>query len=83
MTSMAIWLKKGTLARVQGRLKQNVWLDNEGKRHERIILIAENVDFQYQNDKNGKDMVTSEKISNTMEVEIIENEPAVNKKKKN
>jgi single-strand DNA-binding protein len=41
-------LKKGRGVRVVGRLKQDRWLDPEGKAKSRVIIVAEHVEFKPQ-----------------------------------
>jgi single-strand DNA-binding protein len=41
-------LKKGRGVRVVGRLKQDRWLDAEGKSKSRVIIVAEHVEFKPQ-----------------------------------
>jgi single-strand DNA-binding protein len=39
-------LKKGRGVRVVGRLKQDRWMDPEGKSKSRVIIVAEHVEFK-------------------------------------
>jgi single-strand DNA-binding protein len=39
-------LKKGRGVRVVGRLKQDRWLDPEGKQKSRVMIVAEHVEFK-------------------------------------
>lgn len=39
-------LKKGRGVRVVGRLKQDRWMDGEGKTKSRIMIVAEHVEFK-------------------------------------
>ncbi len=39
-------LKKGRGVRVVGRLKQDHWIDDEGKGHSRVRIVGEHVEFQ-------------------------------------
>jgi len=41
-------LKKGRGVRVVGRLKQDRWLDPEGKARSRVMIVAEHVEFKPQ-----------------------------------
>ncbi len=41
-------LKKGKSVRVAGRLKQDRWMDDEGKQHSRIKIIGNDVQFYTQ-----------------------------------
>jgi single-strand DNA-binding protein len=40
------YLQKGRGVRVVGRLRQERWNDKEGGNHERIIVVAEHVEFK-------------------------------------
>ena len=42
------YLKKGRGVRVVGRLKQDRWTDADGKRHSRIEIVTEHVEFKPQ-----------------------------------
>ncbi len=48
-------LEKGRGIRVVGRLKQDRWEDTDGKKHDRIKIIAEHVEFKprFNAKKNG------------------------------
>ena len=49
---------QGRGVRVIGRLKQNRWKDENGKNHERVLIVAEHVDFKpfkKKDDTNGKE----------------------------
>ncbi len=39
------YLSKGSAILLEGRLRQNVWQDNDGKRHSKVEIIADNVQF--------------------------------------
>ena len=41
----AKYLKKGSLIRVKGRLKQEVWATKEGTKKQKILILAETIDF--------------------------------------
>lgn len=41
-------LKKGKSVRVAGRLKQDRWMDDEGKQHSRVKIIGNDVQFYTQ-----------------------------------
>lgn len=45
------FLKKGGGVRIVGRLKQDRWSDQDGRKHSRIKIVAEHVDFK--NNING------------------------------
>lgn len=40
------YLKKGRGVRVIGRLKQDKWVDDEGVKHAKVVIIAEHVEFK-------------------------------------
>jgi single-strand DNA-binding protein len=42
------YLKKGRSVRVVGRLKQDRWMDADGKPHSRVVIIAEHCEFGAQ-----------------------------------
>ncbi|MGH0054400.1 MAG: single-stranded DNA-binding protein [Sphaerochaetaceae bacterium] len=44
--SCLTYLHKGRGVRVVGRLRQERWTDKEGGNHERIIVVAEHVEFK-------------------------------------
>ncbi len=46
-------LNKGRGVRVVGRLKQDRWVDPEGKNHDKIKIIAEHVEFKPLFGKDG------------------------------
>ncbi len=52
------YLKKGRGVRVVGRLKQDRWTDLNGKKHSKIKIIAEHVEFK-PNFKHKKEYVES------------------------
>jgi single-strand DNA-binding protein len=37
---------KGRLARIAGRLRQDRWQDAEGRNHNKIVVVAEELDFK-------------------------------------
>lgn len=39
------WFQKGKQVIVVGRLQQNIWDDNEGKKHSKVEIIAEETHF--------------------------------------
>lgn len=51
-------LKKGRGVRVVGRLKQDRWVDADGKAHSRVKIIAEHVEFKPVS--NGKEVESEE-----------------------
>ena len=44
--SCLAYLSKGRGVRVVGRLRQERWTDKEGASHERIVVVAEHVEFK-------------------------------------
>lgn len=42
---VARWFKKGDAITVEGSLRNNNWVDNEGKKHYSYIVNAENIGF--------------------------------------
>ncbi len=64
------YLKKGSAVKVIGSLRQNTWVDEENKHHEKYFLNAEYVDF-----KQPKKKVSSEIV------DYEEEEPKKKKKK--
>ena len=57
-------LKKGRGVRVVGRLRQERWMDPEGKARSRVKIVAEHVEFKpvFRKDKaEEEDAVTEEK----------------------
>jgi single-strand DNA-binding protein len=49
------YLHKGRGVRVVGRLKQDRWVNQEGKNRERIKIVAEHVEFKPKFNKNAAD----------------------------
>ncbi len=65
-SSCSTYLEKGRGVRVVGRLKQERWTGTDEKKHERIVVVAEHVEFKPQGNKahpasNKKDDTVSEK----------------------
>ena len=52
-------LSKGRGVRVVGRLKQDRWVDKDGKNHSKVKLVGENVEFKTKFDKKPSE-VTAE-----------------------
>ena len=66
----AAYLEKGRGVRVVGRLKQDRWMDTEGKPQSRIKIIAEHVEFKpVLKDGKGKGARTAEEAVETLEKE--------------
>ena len=50
-SSCSTYLEKGRGVRVVGRLKQERWTGADDKKHERIVVVAEHVEFKPQANK--------------------------------
>ena len=50
------YLKKGRGGRVVGRLRQERWEDKEGGNREKIIVVAEHVEFKPESKDKGVEM---------------------------
>ena len=59
------WCLKGRGIRVVGRLKQNVSSDEEGKKHSRIDIIAEHVEFKPVMKKNETETAAADEAPKT------------------
>jgi single-strand DNA-binding protein len=46
---------KGRGVRVVGRLRQNRWVDTEGHKKSRVVVVAEHVEFRQDRDKKTDD----------------------------
>ena len=49
------YLEKGRGVRVVGRLRQERWTDSDGKSHQRVVIVAEHVEFKPQIKKEPED----------------------------
>ena len=67
--SCGTYLHKGQGVRVVGRLKQERWSDKDGGKRERIIVIAEHVEFK-------KDPAAKQKNAAQQELEDLDEEIA-------
>ncbi|MBR6060800.1 MAG: single-stranded DNA-binding protein [Spirochaetales bacterium] len=47
------YLIKGQLVRIKGKLHQSIWIDNNGEKHSKLEIIANNVDFLDKPKKNA------------------------------
>ena len=54
-SSSSTYLEKGRGVRVVGRLKQERWTGTDEKKHERIVVVAEHVEFKPQANKTYLD----------------------------
>ena len=48
----ATYLKKGAFVRIKGKLKQQSWIGKEGVKKQKVVIIAETVDFLGSRIKN-------------------------------
>lgn len=48
-----VYLSQGRLVVVAGRLKNNTWEDNDGKKHKKVVVIAENIYFADSKKENA------------------------------
>ncbi len=62
------YLKKGRGVRVVGRLRQERWEDKEGGNREKIIVVAEHVEFKPES--KGKSVETREEESEPEEIAL-------------
>lgn len=53
-------LAKGRGVRVVGRLKQDRWVDREGKNHSKVKLVGETVEFKPQFNRKPTDPVAAD-----------------------
>ncbi len=58
------YLRKGNSVRVSGRLKQDRWEDEDGKKYSRVLIVGEHVDFQ-----GGRKKSKTEKEESASEAE--------------
>jgi len=75
-TACSQYLKKGRGVRVVGRLKQDRWVDQEGKPRTKIKIVAEHVEFKSDKQKD-KEPVKPGSLSDQIMDEIEETEGAV------
>ena len=54
------YLKKGRGVRVVGRLRQERWEDKEGGKREKIIVVAEHVEFKPESKNNPAEICEEE-----------------------
>ena len=55
-------LKKGRGVRIVGRLKQDRWDDTDGKKHDRIKIVAEHVEFKPVFSEKKEDKESKEEL---------------------
>lgn len=73
-TTCSQYLKKGRGVRVVGRLKQDRWIDPEGKSRTKIKIVAEHVEFKTQKEQEPEKPGS---LSDQIMDEIEETEGAV------
>lgn len=73
-TTCSQYLKKGRGVRVVGRLKQDRWIDPEGKPRTKIKIVAEHVEFKTQKEQEPEKPGS---LSDQIMDEIEETEGAV------
>lgn len=54
------YTKKGTLVAVEGRLQQEKWETDAGEKRNKVVVIADNVEFLEWGDKKQETNVTNE-----------------------
>ncbi len=64
------YLQKGRGVRVVGRLRQERWTDKDGGSRERIVVVAEHVEFKSDGSSKGKLEGVSEEIPFDQEIAI-------------
>lgn len=67
------YLKKGRGVRILGRLRQERWLGRDNEPRERIVIVADHVEFQPERSRNAKrsaDPRPAEKLDAPPEIEI-------------
>jgi len=71
--SCAQYLKKGRGVRVVGRLKQDRWVDPEGKQKAKVKIVAEHVEFkaQKQGIKKDEEDTVQEEAEETSAVSVF------------
>lgn len=67
-------LKKGRGVRVVGRLKQDRWVDNDGKNRSKVKIVAEHVEFRPE--FKNKKVETEKKSEEQQPVEMVAEQPA-------
>ncbi len=68
---------KGRGVRVVGRLKQNRWEDDAGKKHAKIGIVAEHVEFKPQFQQKDAEKETAKASSKVAESALISAEEAL------
>jgi single-strand DNA-binding protein len=67
-------LKKGRGVRVVGRLKQDRWLDSDGKHKTKVKIVAEHVEFKPQKKEDEKAQAIPEEVQEPETVQSLEEE---------
>ena len=55
--------KKGRGVRVVGRLKQDRWMGNDGKNHNKVAIVAEHVEYRPEFRKNKETVSDAEELA--------------------
>ena len=77
-SSCSSYLEKGRGVRVVGRLKQERWTGTDEKKHERIVVVAEHVEFKPQTNKTYLNSEQKEEVLiGTKPAVIVEDDAAV------
>ena len=70
--------KKGKGARIVGRLKQNRWIDRDGKSRSSFSIVAEHVEFNRERSKHADaENYDESKTDENEEARAVEFEPAL------
>lgn len=72
--SCAQYLKKGRGVRVVGRLKQDRWVDPEGKQKAKVKIVAEHVEFKAQKQdvkKEEEETAVQEEVDEASTVSVF------------
>ncbi|MDT4762313.1 single-stranded DNA-binding protein [Sphaerochaeta sp. PS] len=64
------YLKKGRGVRVVGRLRQERWTDKDGDNREKILVVAEHVEFKPENSEKVPDLRPEEEMPFDEEVSL-------------
>lgn len=61
-------VKAGQGMRIAGRMKQNRWIDKDGKTQSKVVFIAENIEFKIQTIQKAKTSAKTKDIDYEMEM---------------
>ncbi len=76
--SCAEYLEKGRGVRVVGRLKQERWTGPDESKHEKVVIVAEHVEFKPRSNWSAEELTDQEKVAESAVAESA----AVPKKQK-